>query len=518
MAIWVKDLTGSNGAAGLVLAWVAFWPLARPLLLRIVERAPRGSLVAANLVSALALVPLLTVRNADQLWLIHTAGAVCGLTAVVRLDALRTLALLVPLPDRGRVLGAFAATTVATGSIAAPLVGGTLYSVVGGGGVAVLSMVVSVCAAALCGLWRVTAEPREARTPSVVRKLGSGLRWLWRTRQQRHVIIGTSVVFLVTGPFQAVLFAIVELLGAPPEYVGVLVAVQGVGLAAGGIVGGRGVGAWGGLRVLQAGLVVFGSGVGVLFVPHLAAIAVGTMLVGIGLSMITTGSSVTAYSASGHAEPSQALLAVQWIGSAPRAVSAGAGAVLVAFIDYRVLFGVMAVGALVGLCYVLIMAGPRPVTGLISIARRSGLAVSLAQIADVIAGQRRTGGFAAWQADLAGRPEDGRPLSTRAQRRYAIGLIRAAIRMRLDDLIAVAWRPVEWLIKSDGRVFGLTLVAGAVMAQDFFARGGLSNLYGNCDNLFALGAGAAATTIALRKYRGITPNPSKAKRRNDPGR
>jgi MFS family permease len=71
-AIWVKSLTGSSGAAGLVTLFIALPYVATPLGGRLVDRFRRRPfLVVANLASALMLLPLLAVRTARDVWIIY---------------------------------------------------------------------------------------------------------------------------------------------------------------------------------------------------------------------------------------------------------------------------------------------------------------------------------------------------------------------------------------------------------------------------------------------------------------
>lgn len=153
-----------------------------------------------------------------------------------------------------------------------------------------------------------------------------------------------------------------------------------------------------------------------------------------------------------------------------------------------------------------------PLGSQISVALGATLISPAVEIAAQLAGQRLTADRSTWLADLVGSPEEGRPLTGRAQCRYAAGLFWAAIRMRLHDLAILAWRPMDWLLRSDERVFVATLAVAAVMVRDFYAGGGHSNLFSNWDNLFALGGSTWAATVALRRYRGITPKPPKSRR------
>jgi len=91
-AIWVKSLTGSNGAAGLVTLFIALPYVMAPLGGRLVDRFRRRPfLVVANLASALMLLPLLAVRTARDVWIIYLVAALYGLSSVTIAAALNGL-------------------------------------------------------------------------------------------------------------------------------------------------------------------------------------------------------------------------------------------------------------------------------------------------------------------------------------------------------------------------------------------------------------------------------------------
>lgn len=75
LSMWVKKLTDSNGAAGLTFLWLTIPALLAPLFGYIVDRVPRRAfLVWVNLASALAMLPLLLVRDAGDVWIIYVVA------------------------------------------------------------------------------------------------------------------------------------------------------------------------------------------------------------------------------------------------------------------------------------------------------------------------------------------------------------------------------------------------------------------------------------------------------------
>ncbi|WP_416956154.1 hypothetical protein [Streptomyces sp. Agncl-13] len=82
--------------------------------------------------------------------------------------------------------------------------------------------------------------------------------------------------------------------------------------------------------------------------------------------------------------------------------------------------------------------------------------------ASFVAGERRSHLREEWAAVLAGDPGNGIVLSRRRRLRYALGFLWAALRMRLHDLTAPLWLPVDWLLSVESRTHGfITLAVGA---------------------------------------------------------
>src|SRR5215469_206071 len=73
LAIWVKDLTGSSAAAGIVFLVLTAPGLAAPLLGHVVDRARHRRVLMIRMYSLMALVflSLLAVRSSGQVWIIY---------------------------------------------------------------------------------------------------------------------------------------------------------------------------------------------------------------------------------------------------------------------------------------------------------------------------------------------------------------------------------------------------------------------------------------------------------------
>ncbi|WP_150134052.1 hypothetical protein [Streptomyces hyaluromycini] len=85
-----------------------------------------------------------------------------------------------------------------------------------------------------------------------------------------------------------------------------------------------------------------------------------------------------------------------------------------------------------------------------------GAARQTLRAASFIVGERRAYLGEEWAAVLAGDPENGIVLSPRRRLRYVTGFLWAALRMRLRDVAAPLWLPVDWLLSAESRVQGVT--------------------------------------------------------------
>ncbi|MFI5956557.1 MFS transporter [Cryptosporangium sp. NPDC051539] len=358
LAIWVKELTGSSGMAGLTLVFVAAPSLIGPLGGWLVDRVRRRLfLVVTNLCSAVSVVPLLFVRSERHVWVIYGVATVYGTLLVLHMAALNAL-LKTMLPDSS--LGeanAVLQTVKEALRLIAPLTGAALYALIGGSGVALLDAMTFVGAALALGVLKVHEPSPVATRESIRAELAAGLRFLWRARPLLHVTVALALALLVIGIAESVVFAIVDWLGRPPEFVGVVVAVQGVGAVVGGFAATWLIRAAGEVRTVIIGLGTFSAGTMTMIVSWLPAVVGGVVLAGFGLPLVLVGFVTSLQRSTSGALIGRVTTAAYLVIGVPQTVSVALGALLVAVIDYRVLLGVMAVGTLLAVVYLQLTAG-----------------------------------------------------------------------------------------------------------------------------------------------------------------
>ncbi|MFE9205704.1 MFS transporter [Micromonospora sp. NPDC007230] len=343
LAVWVKDLTGSDGMAGAtIFAIIAPMTLA-PLVGWFVDRYRRRPFfVAANLGAAVLLTPLFAVRGRADVWVIYVVAALYGLSYITLTAVLSGLIRhLVPselLADANAVL-----QTVRQGlRLVGPLAGAGLYAAVGGWLLAALAMAGFLTAAAVVGLLRVTEPPPSGADLRWPAELGAGLRHLAGEPALRRALLGYGLGSLVMGFTESLIFAYVDQgLRREVAFVGVLVTVQGVGGLVGALLSAAVVRRTGEVGALAAGVTLFGPAALALAYPRLWLGVVALLLAGLSLPLTMVGLNTLVQRRTPPALLGRVAAASEALVSGPQAVSIGAGALLVGVLDYRLLFALV---------------------------------------------------------------------------------------------------------------------------------------------------------------------------------
>jgi MFS family permease len=381
--VWVKSLTDSDSLAA--LTGVCLWAptLFGPLIGVAADRADRRRLIVrANLAMGVLLLALLSVRSADQVWVVFAVMTVYG-TASVLLDAAEAglVAATVPADLRGEFNGLRMSANEGM-KLLAPLVGAGLFLRFGGHGVALLDAATFALAAGVFALVRAPGEPRargldtpglkaQARTapdlkapdlkapglaePGVtppgpaapaswLRETADGVRALWRHPVLRRLVLTGALTMAAAGFNGAAIYAVVdEGLGRSPAFVGVLYAVQGVGSVAAGVLAGALMRRVPEHLFAAGGTAVFVCGVLVRTVPSTELALAGSALIGAGLpcALIAAMTAVQRESADGVVGRVAATAGT--LVYAPNAVTGAAGAALIDVRDFRVVLVTAAV-------------------------------------------------------------------------------------------------------------------------------------------------------------------------------
>jgi predicted MFS family arabinose efflux permease len=344
LSIWVKELTGSNAAAGLVFFALGLPFLAAPFGGLLVDRVRRRPLIiGVELGLAACLLSLFLVHGRSQLWLIYAVTACYGAAGVVFTSA-RSALLTVMLPGDVLADANAALQTVSEAMrLVAPLAGAGLFVVVGGAGVAAIDAA-TFAISALCIARLRVVEPRPAAPEHHWRReLAAGLAHIRATPVLRRIIGCTAGAVLVIGFAETLIFAVVDQgLHRPPSFLGILLSFQGIGAIAGGLTAAPLLRRVGDARLVGLGLVLFAVGDAFLVAHSLALVVLGIVIAGTGLpwAIVAWGTAIQLRSPA-HLQGrvySTADMAL----SVPQTVSLALGAALSTVVDYRLLVLVMA--------------------------------------------------------------------------------------------------------------------------------------------------------------------------------
>ncbi|HEX7744214.1 MAG TPA: MFS transporter [Micromonosporaceae bacterium] len=340
--IWVKTLTGSNGAAGLTTFFFTAPALLAPLAGALVDRLPRRSLlIGANLAGVVVLVPLLAVRDAGDAWLVYLVMLMYGALNILIAPAQSALlAELLPESLRASANGLLR-TSQESLRVLAPLAGAGLFALLGGVTVALIDMATFLAAAGFLALLRYPAPPvRRSPAASWLHELGAGLRFIAGHRLLRRVTAVTAVATAALGLGDSLTFAVVDAgLHRPPEFQGVLQMAQGLGAMAGGLVAATGIRRLGESRIAGAGMLLFGAGAALTATPLLAVVLSGRVLMGGGLTVAAIALLTLMQRLAPHHLQGRVFAGVEVATTVPQTIAIAVGAQLLSVLDYRLLLG-----------------------------------------------------------------------------------------------------------------------------------------------------------------------------------
>jgi len=336
LAMWAKDLTGSSSAAGIAIFCVAAPQLLSPLAGLLVDRVRRRPLlIAANLASAAVVLALLLVG--DRVAVLYAVAALYGASYTLLASGQSALlATLVPGEQLSRANALL--QTVREGlRLLAPVAGAGLYAAAGGAAVAILDAATFLLAAASLAALRIREPKPDPRHEPWRQAVAAGARHVIATRPLREVLIACAAVLLVLGFSETITFAIADGLHRPLSFVGVLMAVQGVGAIAGALTCARAIRREGEVRTTAAGIAVLAAGTLLLASADLPVVLAGKVLFGFGIPWIVVGAYTLLQRLTPNRLQGRAFSAAELLLGAPQTVSIALGAALVTLVDYRAL-------------------------------------------------------------------------------------------------------------------------------------------------------------------------------------
>jgi MFS family permease len=362
--IWVKTLTKSNADAGLVFFFFALGGLSAPASGMLVDRVRRKPLlIVVNLASAAAVLLMLFVHDAGDVWVVYAVMVLYGLSgSLIASGQSAYLRALLPEELLGDANGML--STVREGlRLVAPLVGAGLFVLVGGGLVAVIDAVSFVCAAFATSLVRAREPVPEPSRHRFLAEASAGFKHVLGIPVLRRMTISLATALLFVGFGETACFAVVASgLHRPPSFLGVILSVQGVGALAGGLSSAPVMRRIGEPMLIGLGLAGAAVGCALFAVPTLWSVAPGAVVFGAALPFIVVGAATLIQRRTPLELQGRAYSAFDLLATVPQTISIGAGALLIGVLGYQPELALMAI-AIAGAAVVMLTSprtSPRP--------------------------------------------------------------------------------------------------------------------------------------------------------------
>jgi hypothetical protein len=340
LGIWAKELTGSTAIAGSVFLALLAPMLVAPLVGLLIDRFPRRKVLILNdLASAVALLPLLLVRDPGDVWILFAVGAAYGLSQQVFFAARSALLQTMLADDQlGSANAVFESLRQAL-RVVGPAAGAALFAAFGGPAVALLDVLTFLSSALLLALLR-TPDLAPVRTAgeALGRQLGAGVHHIRSTPMLRRLIASLCAAVAVLGVMQVAALALVDTgLHRPAAFLGVIFAFEGAGSIAGGLLAPAGLRRIGEPRLAASGLAAMGIGVGLMASPSLTPILAGAAIGGAGFSVFMVGYTTLLQRSTATELQGRVFTAAEAAAGLPYCGTIALTALAIGLVDYRVM-------------------------------------------------------------------------------------------------------------------------------------------------------------------------------------
>ena len=350
VAVWVKELTGSDVAAGFVFVALGLPAILAPFIGMLADRMPRRRLLVLNNVALVPLVlSLLLVSGTAQLWLVYAVvflySAAGYVTASAQSGIIRAM-----LRDDQLASGNGVLSTIDNGlRLVSPLIGTALYVWLGAPAVIVLTAACfAVAAVIVAGLPVGGAAPEREPGRGYVRELVAGFEQLFAPQSLRVITIAAAIGFGATGLLNIIVFPALDAMHADPVAIRVLVPVQGAGAVLGGLLSATVVTRWGEGRSAALGLLLIAVGSVPFAFSSVVLGGAGMFVMGIGIPITVVAFSTLRQRLTPDALQGRTGAAANVVVNLPQTLVSIAGAGLLLVVDYRVLIWVAVGAVLIG--------------------------------------------------------------------------------------------------------------------------------------------------------------------------
>jgi hypothetical protein len=353
LGIWVRDLTGSSGAAGLVFLLLALSSLAAPMVGLLVDRFPRRRVLMLNdLLTGVLVASLAGVQDRHQVWLIYLVAVLYGVSGgIYRAARGGLLRSMVPARLLGDANGLFSSLGQGLRLIA-PIAGAGLYAIWGGGAVALADTGTFLFSAAsylllrgVPDLTRQAAGGDGQRRREFLRELVAGARHVAANPVIRRMIAASAVAFTGAGMIDVAMFSLVDQgLHRPTALIGVLGGFEGAGSILAGLLVGPLLRRLGEYGIATIGFLLNGLGLAAASTATLASVCAGAALIGLGLPLILVAELTLVQRRTPAALLGRAIAASDAIIDIPFAVAIAVAAGLIGTVGFRPIYIGVAAG------------------------------------------------------------------------------------------------------------------------------------------------------------------------------
>jgi MFS family permease len=344
MGVWVRTLTGSNAQAGLVFFFYTAPALLAPALGLLADRVRRWPLLlAANTLTATAVLALLAVHGSGQVWLIDAVMFAYGVSGQVIGPAQSALmTVMVPaelLPDANAAL-----RTVQEGlRLVGPLTGAALFVAVGPHVIVVIDAATFAFPVASLLLLRLREPAPRRAEDRWASQVAAGVRHIWQVAELRQIVIAGGCMATVFGFTETAIYAIITNgLHRPAAFIGVTSVAQGIGALAAGLTAAPLVRRIGEGRLVGLAMLVAAAGVALMVLPSLLPVIAGLALFGAAIPWLVVGLMTLAQRLTPPQLQGRVFAAVEVLITTPQTLSIALGAALINIVGYQLLLAAMA--------------------------------------------------------------------------------------------------------------------------------------------------------------------------------
>ncbi len=348
LAIWVKDLTGSSAAAGIVFLVLTAPGLAAPLFGHVVDRARHRRVLMIRLYSLMAVVflSLLAVRGSGQVWIIYVVTFAYGI--LTNFPA-RPALLKDFLPSQDAAPARSLLFSASEGiRIVSPAAGAGIYVAFGGSALALLGAGTFVAGALLLSSIKIEeSEPEPSAQDEPLRKsVIAGFRFVRSVPYLLRLSLVTVAFMAVVGLLETAIFAANQGLGEKAAFVGVITSCQGGGSVIGGLISGKVVDKQGETKSTAIGYALMGIGLALCLLKSVPLFLAGAVFIGFGMPLVLVALGTAYHLFTPSRMQGRANAALGAVTGAAQTASIAAGAALIGMFGYRPMYLVMACTAL----------------------------------------------------------------------------------------------------------------------------------------------------------------------------